>query len=513
MSDVAVSPVAHALSRHSRANARRGGREGLIPMGLPRRLAVLTAVMAVLLVTGATEIALWWSARTRLEDFRLESVALANTLASLLVRSAPKGDTASLAQSLEGWSRHRLTESQAIVYVLRQRRLVPVAASGARDTTPTGQQVYEALRHKATEVQLHQGVDPGWEVALPLGLPRPYGVLDVRVSTQRLQDWARLERRRAYVLAFLSALLVALFVAVLTARWVGRPLASLGTAMAAAHGGATGAPAAPEIGPEEFRELTRRYNRMREALAARERESGARAMLLTLEERARGLDRVALMHETAAMFAHEIGTPLNTVSGHLQLLRDDFESQQDLRGVDRVRLLLAQMDRVAGIVRAGLNRGAWPTPLVLQQDLNEIALRMTRFLEPSFADAGVRAQLRVDGGAPVVATCDPAMVEQILLNLLKNAVEAVSRGGTVTIATGHADHNAFIDVQDDGPGLDDEAESNLFRPFTTTKGPAGSGLGLAVSRRLARMLGGDLVHVPSARGVRWRLTLPVEELA
>ena len=62
-----------------------------MPMGLPRRLAVLTAVMAILLVTGATEIALWWSARTRLEDFRLESVALANTLASLLVRSAPTG--------------------------------------------------------------------------------------------------------------------------------------------------------------------------------------------------------------------------------------------------------------------------------------------------------------------------------------------------------------------------------------------------------------------------------------
>ncbi len=113
----------------------------------------------------------------------------------------------------------------------------------------------------------------------------------------------------------------------------------------------------------------------------------------------------------------------------------------------------------------------------------------------------------------MLATCDPAMVEQILLNLLKNAVEALPEGGTVTIATGHADHNAFIDVHDDGPGLDDEAASSLFRPFSTTKGPAGTGLGLAVSRRLARMLGGDLVHVPSARGVRWRLTLPVEEIA
>jgi two-component system NtrC family sensor kinase len=306
---------------------------------------------------------------------------------------------------------------------------------------------------------------------------------------------------------------VALFVAVLTARWVGRPLAALGAAMASAHGGAKNAPAAPEIGPSEFSELTRRYNRMREALAARERESAARAMLLTLEERARGLDRLALMHETAAAFAHEIGTPLNTVSGHLQLLRDDFEAQHDLRGVDRVRLLLAQVDRVAGIVRAGLDRGAWPTPLVLREDLNEIAVRMTRFLEPSFNDAGVQAKLQLDGGRPVVAACDPAMVEQILLNLLKNAVEAMPSGGTVMIATGLTEHQAFIDVQDDGPGLDADAESGLFRPFSTTKGPAGTGLGLAVSRRLARMLGGDLVHVPSARGVRWRLTLPGEETA
>jgi two-component system, NtrC family, sensor kinase len=338
-------------------------------------------------------------------------------------------------------------------------------------------------------------------------------VLDVRVSTRRLQDWARLERRRAYLLALLSALLVALFVAVMTARWVGRPLAALGRAMAAAHGGATGAPAAPEIGPPEFRELTRRYNRMREALAARERESAARAMLLTLEERARGLDRLALIHETAAVFAHEIGTPLNTVSGHLQLLRDDLEAQHDPKGIERARLLLAQVDRVAGIVRAGLDRGAWPTPLRQREDLNAIALRMTRFLEPSLSDARVRTHLPHDSGPPVLATCDPAMVEQILLNLLKNAVEALPGGGTVTIATGRADHQAYIDVQDDGPGLDAEAASNLFRPFSTTKGPLGTGLGLAVSRRLARMLDGDLVHVPSARGVRWRLTLPVEETA
>jgi two-component system, NtrC family, sensor kinase len=479
------------------------------PMGLPRRLAFLTAVMAVLLVLGATEIALSWSARTRLEDFRLESVALANTLASLLMREAPTGNPESLAQGIEGWSRHRLTESQAAVYVLRAGSLIPAASSGTGPLGPPDSYAYRSLSKRSTEVHLLGGDAPGWQVLVPLGGTRPYGVLDVRVSIRRLQDWARQERERAYFLAFISALLVALGVAVLTARWVGRPLEAIGRAMAGAHRGAKGSPAAPEIGPPEFRELARRYNRLREALGAREQESAARAMLLSLEERARGFDRLALVQETATGFAHEIGTPLNTVSGHLQLLRDDLAVQQNQAAVDRVRLLLAQVDRVAGIVRAALQRGAWPKPYVQSLDLTEIVSRMLRFLEPAFSDAGVSA--RQVSSSPVIATCDPAMVEQILLNLLKNAIEALAPGNEVQVSTSLGETEACIDIVDDGPGLDSDAEARLFRPFSTTKGAQGTGLGLAVSRRLARTLGGDLMHLPSPQGVRWRLTLPLAE--
>src|SRR6478752_1911016 len=114
------------------------------PMGLPRRLAFLTAIMAVLLVLGATEIALSWSARTRLEDFRLESVALANTLASLLVRAAPTGNVESLTQTIAGWSRHRLTESQATVYVAHGTILVPAATSGSGTLNSPDQSAYHA---------------------------------------------------------------------------------------------------------------------------------------------------------------------------------------------------------------------------------------------------------------------------------------------------------------------------------------------------------------------------------
>jgi signal transduction histidine kinase len=279
--------------------------------------------------------------------------------------------------------------------------------------------------------------------------------------------------------------------------------------MAGAHKGAKGSPAAPEIGPPEFRELARRYNRLREALSAREQESAARAMLLSLEERARGFDRLTLLQETATGFAHEIGTPLNTLSGHLQLLRDDLALQQDDAGVNRVRLLLAQVDRMAGIVRAALERGTWPRPTLQRVDLTEIASRMLLFLEPAFSDAGVTARLQ--SSRAVIAACDPAMVEQILLNLLKNAIEALGPGNQVQVTTAAQQGQAVIEISDDGPGLDREAESRLFQPFSTTKGTHGTGLGLAVSRRLARTLCGDLVHVPSPQGVRWRLGLPAAE--
>ena len=91
------------------------------------------------------------------------------------------------------------------------------------------------------------------------------------------------------------------------------------------------------------------------------------------------------------------------------------------------------VDRVAGIVRAALERGSWPRPYVQNADLTEIATRMLRFLEPAFTDAGVTAELT--SRATVTAACDPGMVEQILLNLLKNAIEALSPGNSVQITT------------------------------------------------------------------------------
>jgi two-component system NtrC family sensor kinase len=497
------------------AEAAPRAREGADRPSMPlvRRLALLTAGFALVLVLGAAEIALSWSARSRLEDYRDDAVSLATTFAGLLTEVAPTGDPQALARGLEEWSGNRLgiRTRRAWIYVMQSGLLTPVEVAGQAPKRPETMD-YDALARGASVVVQRDGPDPAWLVATPLGpLGHPYGVLEIAVSTQRLGDWSRLERQRAYLAAVVAALLVALGVALLTRMWVARPLAALGHAMAGAHGGAEGSPAAPEIGPHEFRVLARRYNQLREALTRREHESEARGALLALQERARGLDRLALVQETSAAFAHEIGTPLNTLSGHLQLLRDDLHSAGQPVMVERVRLLLGQVDRVAGIVRAGLDRARWPHPFVRTADLHAIAERILRFLEPSLSEAGVSAALAPASIPPAIAVCDPAQVEQILLNLLKNSMEALAPSGRIEVTSGVDGAQAYVLISDNGPGMSPATQESLFTPFATTKGADGTGLGLAVSRRLARGLGGDLIYVPSARGTRWRLALPAAE--
>jgi signal transduction histidine kinase len=467
----------------------------------------LTALLAIALVLVGNEIALSWSEQHHIDEDRREATTLATTLAAYLVSIAPHGNADSLTRAFDSWEATDISGAGATLYLQRDGALAPLRPDNAG---PPNGLAEHAFADRTTHTRFLEGPDAAWEVAVPLGDRRTYGVLSVTVATQQMAKLA-VERQRTYTVAIASALLLALGVMWLTSFWVGRPLRELGRAMARARDPSAPPPEARRIGPAEFQVVAQRYNELLRALADRERESQARAALLVLEAQARAYDRLAVTAETTAGLAHEIGTPLSTMRGHIQLLRDDLVRSGQTDSVDRINSLLSQLDRVTDIVRAGLERGAWPQPALRAADLSDVATRLLRFMQPSLNQAGVHAELTGNGRDPnarAVANCDPALVEQILLNLLKNAIEALSPGGNIRLATGTENGSAFVVVADDGPGLSPEIRAYLFNPFTTTKGPAGTGLGLAISRRLARALGGELVYVPSARGTEWRLTLP-----
>ncbi|MEO8448640.1 MAG: HAMP domain-containing sensor histidine kinase [Gemmatimonadota bacterium] len=479
-------------------------------MSLAQRLAALTVAFAILLVLGTTEFTLSWSGRSRLDDLRRESEALAETWTAYLNRAAPTGDSTAVAQALAFWPKQHFNETSAAVFRARGDELSLLAASDSRLVAPS-QGDRDAFRNRTLEAWRESEPEPAWRVARPVGVGASYGVLSMAVSTRTLESQARMERRIAYVSAAAAALFLGVAIWWLVRRWVGGPLEQLEASME--ETGRKGPRAVfagvPVAGPSEIRRLAVRYNQLQSALRARERESEARGELLALEERARGLERAALAEQAGAEFAHEIGTPLNTVNGHLQLLREDLARRADTPIVERIQAVLNQMSRVSGIVRAKLERGGWPELRVESTDVLQIAERLLEFMDPALGTGRVTSEI-VNGTSRrrLWARCDPALVEQILLNLFKNALEAMPRGGHIRVVAGGDFDQTWLEVADNGPGLTSRVREALFQPYTTTKERAGTGLGLPISRQLARAMGGDLELIPTSTGTRWRLTLP-----
>jgi len=472
-------------------------------VSLAQRLALLAAGLAVALVATTTEFTLSWTESSRLADSRRQAEALAETWAVYLTRTVKTPDSATVAPLMGGWPSQHLTATSAALFAPGPRGLARVAGSDGLIVTPTLNEA-AALTGRSMVVWRTPEPTPAWRIATPVGAPRPHSVLSISVSIRLLEVQARTERRRAYLVATIAAIGIWLGIWWLVRRWVGRPLSDLETAMdeTQALGLKVNGRAVTTSGPEEFRRLGQRYVDLEMALAARQQE-------LSLEERTRGLERLALAEQAGAEFAHEIGTPLNTVGGHLQLLREDLlRIPEGKHALERVETVLGQVDRLNGIVRAKLRQGSWPDLAAEPVPLVEFAHRLEQIMEPTLRAGGVTTRVRLDSRDPVVAVADPQLLEQVLVNLLKNACEAMPAGGGIELAIGARDGRAIIEVADTGPGLAPTAREALFQPFTSTKGRAGTGLGLVVSRRLARVMGGDLELVPSKVGTTWRVTLP-----
>jgi signal transduction histidine kinase len=271
----------------------------------------------------------------------------------------------------------------------------------------------------------------------------------------------------------------------------------------------------------ELAMLAREMNDMAASLDAASREIQEQtAARVAAQEQLRHADRLTTVGKLASGLAHELGTPLNVVSGRAKMIASGEAADAD-EVAECARVIAAQADRMAELVRGLLGFARRRSGAKRSIDLVALVRQTLALLVPLGAKRGVEVLGELPE-APMMVHADPPQLQQALMNLVMNALQASPSGKRVRVSVSTARDElpalartagpfALIAVEDEGEGIAPELIEQVFDPFFTTKPPGeGTGLGLAVAYGIAQDHAGWIdVESEPQRGSRFRIGLPL----
>lgn len=338
------------------------------------------------------------------------------------------------------------------------------------------------------------------------------GAIELSRGTERLEESLDALVWSDVVLTILVTITVALLALGLGHRFIGGPMAKLVTFARRVGEGDFGArvnlPQRDEIGD---------FGRELDAMAARlgtaehERE--------TVLDQLRYTDRLSTVGQIASSIAHELGTPLNVVSGRASMMASGLIKPDDVPQSSRI--IIEQTKRMAGIIRQLLDFARRDTGKIIDVDISDLVSRVLQLLKPTGRKRGVTFSFD-DESAGRTVPGDPGKLQQVFANLIVNGIHAMPDGGRLALglrflrATAPPDYGnqsgdfACISIRDEGYGISKADREQIFEPFFTTKRASdGTGLGLPVSDGLVREHGGWIeVESQEGRGSCFRVYLP-----
>jgi len=319
----------------------------------------------------------------------------------------------------------------------------------------------------------------------------------VSASIDALSSEARdRELRSIWALAVLAALTLA--VGLVVSLHVRRLLAPLARVTGRARAVAAGDLTVREVAPsdDEIGQLEAAFEKMVSGV------SSAQALALSNE-------RLAAIGKMAAHVTHEIRNPLSAMGLNVEMLEDEL-SQSGERA--EVKSLLAaikrEVQRLEHLSEEYLRVARLPEPRMEADDVAAAVREIVEFARPEVELAGCTVKLDLGADLPP-ALFDEAQLRQALLNLLRNAREAMPSGGAIEVRVAAEGMSVVVDVDDRGGGISDAIRARVFDPFFSTKGE-GTGLGLAITRHIVEAHGGHVTcEAREGGGTRFRIALPI----
>jgi two-component system, NtrC family, sensor kinase len=482
-------------------------------MGLRQRVILIITIPA-LIATGVHG-----TLRVRQERAQLLSEYHRNlSLTAKAIQIAIENALRDRQWSDVGHLASQMVEQQDVIERIRvfDREATPVFVSNPlkiADTIPV-----EALRRVATsgvpeEVHEQRGTQSFVATIVPVkghdgGIVGAMEIVGLTTGMDR-----RLHAAVVDVLVRLGLLLAVTvgFTAFVLQRQVLRPLGRLAEGIERLGRGETGVTLA--IGRrDELGQVAQRFNEMVARLQdARRRLLVESERALALEQQARQAGALAVAGKLAVALAHEVGTPLNIISGRAEFIlrrapRDD-PARADLEAI------VGQIDRISRIITTLLDAVRPQAPKLESVPIADVVRELWPLLGVAARQRGVKLIDHVDQGLPAVQA-DAGQLQQVLINLVVNAVEATPAGGEVIVSARDVARDGraglALAVSDTGSGIAPDLHERIFETFFSTKPRGrGTGLGLAISRDIARAHGGDIaVESSPGAGSTFTVWLP-----
>jgi two-component system, NtrC family, sensor kinase len=498
------------------------------PTGAKLRTALSLRLRLLLLVALSTAIVIGIEAyleirvfertveRDLLDTARLTAVAVADDYE---LRSEPV-DAAALSVDL-----HELVLTAPTLRTLSIVQITGDTPSIIASTSTSERPEAMALAVRAVrESTTSSGTGSPGTAVVAVPLVRPDGSHAAAVATVSLAALQQLRTKgRQVTLWFTPAaiILLTLLVDSLGRRLIHRPIASIRDTMTRAGAGDFTARAErsrpDEIGSvaDGLNDMLRRLQDFHEALQERVNEATSELRLrneelvesyqrmFALREALARAEQMAAVGQMAASVAHQVGTPLNLISGYVQMLQED--ASVDPKTARRLQIVQEQIGKVAAVVRTVLDHSRRPGNRA-SVAVGPVLKRVADVSRPKLDACGISLTLDVSGELPPI-WADFEELELAMMNLVTNSLDAMPEGGTLTIHARPSADGVHVEVSDTGIGIAKDLLPRIFDPWVTTKAVGrGTGLGLSITHDVIARHGGT-ISVASEPGHETRFTI------